>query len=169
MEKSAKLTQMGLYIFVIPEMHFPIGFLEGQKPYLPNATKKSQTDAEKLQREIKLVHDSLLKNIQSKYSAQISKEVAKKIFKIPFITSQVTGEYFESLYLSLLNNLPTERFFVSSEAIISVSDRTLHPILTTWELCRFRIDFHRLERINDVQKIFSGIFVLQELFEKIDT
>ncbi|CAG8621846.1 4220_t:CDS:2, partial [Racocetra fulgida] len=104
---------------------------------------KNLTDAEKLQREIKLAHDSLLRDIQSKYSARISKEVAKKIFEIPFITSQITGEYFEN--------------------------RTLHPILTTWELCRFRIDFHKLERINDIQKIFSGIFVLQELFEKIDT
>ncbi|CAG8726924.1 24029_t:CDS:2, partial [Racocetra persica] len=142
-----KIKPDGTIYFVTPEMHFPIGFLEGQKPYLPNATKKSQTDAEKLQREIKLAHDSLLKDIQSKYSARISKEVTKKIFEIPFITSQITG----------------------SEAIISVSDRTLHPILTTWELCRFRIDFHKLERINDVQKFFSGIFVLQELFEKIDT
>ncbi|CAG8774793.1 25000_t:CDS:2, partial [Dentiscutata erythropus] len=163
-----KIKPDGTIYFVIPEMHFPIGFLEGQKPYLPNATKKSQTDAEKLQREIKLAHDSLLRDIQSKYSARISKEVAKKIFEIPFITSQITGEYFESLHL-LLNNLSTECFFVGSEAIISVSDRTLHPILTTWVLCRFRIDFHKLERINDIQKIFSGIFVLQELFEKIDT
>ncbi|CAG8450939.1 5832_t:CDS:2 [Cetraspora pellucida] len=163
-----KIKPDGTIYFVIPEMHFPIGFLEGQKPYLPNATKKSQTDAEKLQREIKLAHDSLLRDIQSKYSARISKEVAKKIFEIPFITSQITGEYFESLHL-LLNNLSTECFFVGSEAIISVSNRTLHPILTTWELCRFRIDFHKLERINDIQKIFSGIFVLQELFEKINT
>ncbi|CAG8789275.1 1390_t:CDS:2, partial [Cetraspora pellucida] len=69
-----KIKPDGTIYFVIPEMHFPIGFLKGQKPYLSNATKKSQTDAEKLQREIKLAHDSLLENIQSKYSAQISKD-----------------------------------------------------------------------------------------------
>ncbi|CAG8598586.1 1739_t:CDS:2 [Ambispora gerdemannii] len=99
----------GTIYFVMSEIHFPIGFLEGQKPYLPNATKKSQIDAEKLQKEIKLASDSLLRDIQDKYSARISKEIAKRIFEIPFITSQLTG----------------------TEAIISVSDRTLHPILTT--------------------------------------
>ncbi|CAG8495777.1 7512_t:CDS:2 [Scutellospora calospora] len=68
-----KIKPDGTIYFVTSEMQFLIRFFEDQKPYLPNITKKSQTDVEKLQREIKLVYDSLLKDIQSKYSAWISK------------------------------------------------------------------------------------------------
>ncbi|CAJ0768655.1 21164_t:CDS:2, partial [Entrophospora sp. SA101] len=129
-----------------PEIRLPVCFVEGQKPNLPNSIKKSQTDAEKLLKEIKLASDNLLKDLQDKHSVRISREIAQKIFKVPFITCQIT-DY---------------------EAVITVSDRTLHPVLTTWELCRFRIDFHKPKGINDVRRIFEGIFILMGFLENID-
>ncbi|CAH1767241.1 9512_t:CDS:2, partial [Entrophospora sp. SA101] len=136
----------GTVYFVSPEIRFPVCFVEGQKPNLPNSIKKSQTDAEKLLKEIKLASDNLLKDLQDKHSVRISREIAQKIFKVPFITCQIT-DY---------------------EAVITVSDRTLHPVLTTWELCRFRIDFHKPKGINDVRRIFEGIFILMGFLENID-